>query len=75
MTDTTKTPNPLKEAVMATDQDFQDMKKAVCLLLDHAVYDEERDDETIHAVAFARAVLRRFPNAETKAAMKESRND
>lgn len=54
---------------------FRDMKKAVCLLLDHAVYDTERSDECIEAVEFARAMLRRFPNDETIAAMNEARSD
>lgn len=57
---------------MAVDkQDFIDMKKAVCLLLDHAVYDEEKDDATIYAVEFARNILRKFPNTATIEAMKE----
>lgn len=58
---------------MVTEKDFNDMKKAVCLLLDHAVYDEERSDECIHAVEFARDVLRKFPNDVTRAAMLEGR--
>lgn len=58
---------------MPTEKDFNDMKKAVCLLLDHAVYDEERSDECIDAVEFARDMVRRFPNAETRAAMRETR--
>lgn len=56
---------------MATEKEFEDMKKAVCLLLDHAVWDTERSDECIDAVAFAHAQLRKHPNAETIAAMEE----
>lgn len=58
---------------MASEKDFKDLKKAVCLLLDHAVWDEERTDECANAVDFARNVIRRFPNKETQAAMIEGR--
>lgn len=56
---------------MASRDDFEEMKKAVCLLLDHAVYDAERDDDCIAAVEFAHAALRKHPNAETISAMNE----
>ena len=53
------------------ESDFAGMKKAVCLLLDHAVYDVERNDDCINAVEFARSQLRKHPNAETISAMNE----
>ena len=53
-------------------KDFEDMKKAVCLLLDFAVHDYEKDDNCINAVDFAMSMLRKFPNHETIAAMKEN---
>ena len=45
----------------------------IARLLDHAVYDEERNDECISACEDAYEFIRRFPNAETQAAMLESR--
>jgi hypothetical protein len=52
-------------------RDFNAMKRAVCLLLDHAVHDVEKNDECINAVEFARNELRKHPNQETVAAMSE----
>ena len=56
---------------MATQEEFEEMKRAVCLLLDHAIYDAEKDDDCIRAVEFAHSVLRKHPNAETIAAIRE----
>ena len=47
--------------------------QAVARLLDHAVYDWEKDDDCIAAVSYAMAVLRENPNDETIAAMLEAR--
>ena len=55
------------------NEEFEEMKRAVCLLLDHAVYDAEKDDDCIYAVEFAHRVLRKHPNSETVKAMNEAR--
>jgi len=46
-------------------------RKAVAMLLDHAVQDYERDDKCIDAVEFAMSVLRDRPNNTTIEAMNE----
>jgi hypothetical protein len=46
-------------------------RKAIAMLLDHAVIDYERDDKCIEAVEFAMNVLREKPNKKTVEAMKE----
>ena len=65
-------PNGQKEDYMPVEPTARDAAKVIAQLLDHAVYDHEKNDECIAAVAAAHAFLRHFPNAETIAAMTEA---
>lgn len=51
------------------DQNLKDAVKAIAMLLDSAIHDYEKDDETIEAVDFAMSVLRKYANDTTKLAM------
>ena len=54
------------------EKELIEARKAIAMLLDHAVYDCEVNDKCIDAVEFARNVLRSRPNKETISAMEEA---
>lgn len=56
---------------MERTPELQAAISVICALLDHAVYDAERNDECIAAVEAAHDFLRSHPNAATIAAMQE----
>lgn len=51
--------------------DVREAVSAISALLDHAVWDAEKSDEARAAVEQAMNVLRKYPNSETIAAMRE----
>jgi hypothetical protein len=55
------------------NEEIKRARKAIAMLLDYAVHDCEKDDETIDAVEYAMNVLRERPNEETVQAMMEGR--
>lgn len=58
---------------MKRTPDLQAAISVICALPDHAVYDEEKNDDCIAAVKAAHDFLRHHPNFETISAMQEAR--
>lgn len=54
------------------EEELMRARKAVAMMLDHAVQDYEKDDKCIEAVDLAMSVLRERPNSTTIEAMKET---